>query len=408
MFAKKLDIPSVLRYNFSRDRFQKGSTFVDKSKTVKKTAEKPAKAPRKWDPELILAVFLLIFIVLAVALTAVLVVSYVSDPPTDTGETEGEGNGGEDAARPVFSGGVYPTVPTVGASSVSVSTLDSAYAALIDAESGTVLAHKNGEQKFHPASMTKVMTLIVACEQLTEEDLEREVVLTEDVRDFVTSGIYAGSSCHGFDVDDKVRIKDLLYGIGIVSGADCTMMTVQAIFDSVTPKRAEEKFVDLMNLKAEEMGLKNTHFENSVGVEGEEHYTTATEMAAILSYALECPLIEDILSSSVAYKFYIKYTVDGEVKNLSHTYYSTLFNTNPEAASRIKAYEAKMQKKFALNDLELTGGKTGTLGGGSNRIYSLATFADGNGKRYILITGETSLAYGVMTDAKTMYDTYAK
>lgn len=384
---------------------------MEQNKNVKNPNGSRPAPKRKWDPELLLAVFLLIFIVLAIALTALLVVGYVTDPPQNSNETEGNGNGGEDADSAVFSGGVYPTLPVVGEGSRVADELSSQYAALVDVESGAVLAHKNGEERFHPASMTKIMTLIVACEQLTEEDLEREITLTEDLFDFATTGIYSGASRHGFEVDEKVRLKDLLYGIGVVSGADCTLMTVQAVFDTVSPKRAEAKFVDLMNQKAEEMGLKNTHFENSVGMEGDEHYTTATEMGAILAYALQCPLIEDILSTSKGYQFYIKYKEDGEVKSYRSTYYSTLFNANPDRSSRIKAYETKHKIKFELEALELLGGKTGTLGSGTTAdpyVYSLATYAEADGKYYVLITGETTLSYGMMDDAKTMYDEYVK
>lgn len=405
MFAKELDILWVLRYNFSMMISGKGSSFVN----IKKENRNQPSAPRKWDPELLLAVFLLIFIVLAIAMTALLVVSYVASPPADSEETEDVG--GEEGDSPVFSGALYPALPQLSGESVKVNSINSEYAALVEAKSGKILAHKGGDQRFHPASMTKIMTLIVACEQFTEADLEREVFLTEDLLDFATSGVYAGASRHGFEVDEKVRIKDLLYGIGVVSGADCTLMTVQAVFDTVSPKRAEAKFVDLMNQKAEEMGLKDTHFENSVGVEGDEHYTTAAEMAAILAYALESPLIEDILSTSKAYTFYIKYTDDGESKSYRSTYYSTLFNTNADRSSRFKAYKTKFKEDFALSSLDFCGGKTGTLGSGTSSdpyLYSLASFAKDNGEIYILITGETTLGYGMLEDAKNLYDTYAK
>ena len=412
MFPKKLDFFCVLGYNFNRTFYSKGSTWVEKKRIVKKTANAPARPKRKWDPELILSVFLLIFIVLAIALTALLVIGYVSDTPTDPNGGGNGGASGDEGELPVFSDGVYPAIPSVSGDSVAVNALNSEYAALVDPESGKVLAHKNGDARFHPASMTKIMTLIVACEQLTEEDLERKVTLTEDLLDFVTSGIYAGTSRSYFDVDDKVRIKDLLYGIGVVSAADCTLMTVQAVFPSSSPKRAEEKFVVLMNEKAEEMGLKNTHFENSVGVEGEEHYTTACEMAAILSYALECPLIDDILSRDTAYEFYVKYNKDGEEKNYKMTHYSTLFNTNSKRSSRFRAYAEKEKKEFALSTLAFCGGKTGTLGSGTTSdpyVRSLASYAQAEGgKRYVLITGNTTLSYGMLVDAKTMYDTYAK
>ena len=153
---------------------------MEKNKNVKNAGAPKNTAPRKWDPELILSVFLLIFILLAIALTAILVVSYVSNPPVDQETGDGD-TGAGDEETPVFSGGSYPTLPVIGEGSREVDSLGSGYAALIDAESGAVLAHKNGNEKFHPASMTKIMTLIVLCEQLTEEDLDREILLTEEI-----------------------------------------------------------------------------------------------------------------------------------------------------------------------------------------------------------------------------------
>ena len=274
----------------------------------------------------------------------------------------------------------------------SLLSLSAQSAVLMCAENREILYEKNANLPLGMASTTKLMTALVVTEQT---GAERVISVPPAATGIEGSSIYLSAG-------EKLTVEELLYALLLSSANDAAVALALTVSPTV------EDFCDLMNEKAAELGLTDTHFQNPHGLHHEEHYTTATEMAAILSYALECPLIEDILSSSVAYTFYVKYTVDGEVKSLRSTYYSTLFNTNPEAVSRIKAYEAKMQKKFALNDLELTGGKTGTLGGGSNRIYSLATFADGNGKRYILITGETSLAYGVMTDAKTMYDTYAK
>ena len=162
-----------------------------------------------------------------------------------------------------------------------------------------------------------------------------------------------------------------------------------------------------MNLKAEEMGLQNTHFDNATGHESDENYTTASDMAAIVAYALDCPMIKDILSFSKEYVFRVGYVKDGVPTTYKMTHYSTLFNVNPKRSSRIKAYESKVGE-FSLANAEFLGGKTGTLGGDPDYVYSLASFAQINGKLYVLITGETSLSYGMMVDAKTIYEGYAK
>ena len=363
---------------------------------------------KKYDPELILSAFLLIFIALVIILTAVLIAVFSSDT-SHTGEDDGKNPSQNDQnGIYVFAGGSLPVLPHLGDSSREASEVNSKYAALIDVESGEMLAYKNADQKFNPASLTKIMSLIVMCERLKKEDLDREVLMSEDLLTYVTSNAYAGTTRSYFEVGDSVKIKDLLYGIGVVSAADCTMMVVRHLFPDDNLRRAEARFVDWMNLKAEEMGLSNTHFDNAIGHESDENYTTASDMAAIMAYALECPLIEDILSFSKEYNFRVSYVKDGAPATYKMTHYSTLFNVNPEKASRIRAYENKFGK-FSLSGLEFCGGKTGTLGDSPDYVYSLASFArDKDGRLYVLITGETSLAYGMMVDAKTIYEGYAK
>lgn len=365
---------------------------------------------KKNDPESVLAAFLLIFIALVMILTAVIVIVFATGstaggqiPGGDQGVIDDGGNN-----KYVFAGALIPTLPQMTESSKMLEGINSKYAALIDMETGEILAYKNADQRFNPASLTKVMSLIVLCEKLTTEDLEREVLMSEDLFTYVTSGNYAGTTRSYFEIGDRVRVKDLLYGIGVVSAADCTMMAVRHLFPEDNIGRAEAKFADLMNEKVTQMGLQNTHFDNAAGHESQMNYTTASDMAAIMSYALACPMIEDILSTSKAYTFRVGYTKeDGTMDSYNMTHYSTLFNVNPKRSSRIKAYESKVGE-FSLSNAEFLGGKTGTLGGDPDYVYSLASFARSGGKKYVLITGETTLPYGMISDAKTIYEGYIK
>ena len=311
--------------------------------------------------------------------------------------------------KPVFSQGAIPTRPAQSDTTKTLTTeLDSRYAVLIDAESGEVIAQKGMNERFAPASMTKVMTLIVACEQLTEADLDRYVTMTEEILQYVSSGGYKGTSRASFDVGDGVKIRDLLYGVGVQSFADCTMMLVCAVCPADTVEQSERTFVELMNRRATEMGLIDTHFDNTVGYESENNYSTAVEIGMLMAYGLECPMIKDVLSAP-KHEFYATYKDDnGLDKEYRITYYSTLFNSNPQASSRVKAYEDKYGKSFALAKGVLGGGKTGTLGGsgGVPYTYSLVSYAMLNGKLYVAVTGETTKGYAVMSDAKVLYDNY--
>ncbi len=293
-------------------------------------------------------------------------------------------------------------------------TVDSQFAVLLDAETGEILAGKNMDQRFHPASMTKVMTLLVACQKLSEDDLDKKIKLTQEIYDYVhpssPSDGYYDSECYWKDVyiGDDGTVRSQLYGIAMKSYADCTMMIASYIVGK-SPAESEAQFVEWMNQEVQKMGLKDTHFDNIIGHEGDT-YTTASDMAAIMIRALECPFIAELLSTKEAKHFYIDgHFSDGSFDRQYNMYfYSTLFNINSQTSNREKAYE-KEYGKFKLNNLQFQGGKTGALKVNGKWIYSLASFAtNADGKTYIVVTGETTTGASVLKDAKTLYDTYAK
>ena len=201
----------------------------------------------KGNTESILAWWLLLFLIFEVVLiTVVLVRSFKRTAPPITEPSEEEttdaGEGQESApTAPVFSESMLPSAPTETAKSVVLSNeISSQFAILIDAQTGEILAGKDYSIAFSPASMTKVMTLIVACENLTEEDLDRRLVFDERIYQYITSGSYAGTSpslptqSNGYSCfGDTYRIKDLLYGIGVASAADCTYMIVKEIAGTI-------------------------------------------------------------------------------------------------------------------------------------------------------------------------------
>jgi len=370
---------------------------------------------KKLDGEALLAVFLIFFIVFTIIFTAVMIFGTFSaseDAQNDPQETEGDDE--EDVPpekKPVFVGTTLPQLPTQTDNTKLIENINSANAVLVNAKTGEIVASKQGSVRFAPASMTKVMTLIVALENLTEEDLDQELMMTEEIFEYVNSGDYYKSSCSGFEVTDKVnRLEDLLYGIGVASASDCAMMVACYIFPGIEPSLAEKKFVDLMNQKVSEMGLLNTHFDNVIGYESDNNYSTASDIAAIMMYALNSPLIVDILSVSDAYPFYGKYIKDGEYTDLRFWHHSSLFHTvQGKGKSRIYAYETKYGISFELENADFIGGKTGTLGTGTSSdpwIYSLVSFASLNGETYIAVTAKTYNSYSVMKDVKTIYDTY--
>ena len=352
----------------------------------------------------LLMVFFLIFEVL---LTAVVLTRSFSAktskplPPTDTEDTtDTSGVGDEPSALPVFSGGVIPTLPKETAKTKAITTLYSQYALLVDAESGEIVAGKGADSRFQPASLTKVMTLIVALEHFAEDDLDRKLTVTQEAWDYARSGAYKDASVAGHDVGDELTIRDLLYGIGVESAADCTVIVVNEVAGS------EAAFVQLMNQKAVALGLTSTHFDNAIGHESEGNYTTAREMALIMSYAMQCELIEDILSVTQHVFQMWGYNSEGTFVEFRFTYYSTLFR------SRMETFEKYAGEKFSLATATLTAGKTGSFVTSSYMVCTAK--AKSGGREYILVLGDAPkpegqpASYLTMCDIRAVLDVYIK
>lgn len=148
-------------------------------------------------------------------------------------------------------------------------------AVLGDLDSGQILFTQEADLKLPPASLTKVMTLYLIYEALTAKTitLDTEVLVSE-------TAWRTGGSKTFVKVNDKVRVEDLVRGIAIQSGNDACVVMAEHLSGS------ETAFVALMNTKAAELGMKNTHYMNSTGLPDPEHYTTARDLF-LLASALE-------------------------------------------------------------------------------------------------------------------------
>ena len=158
---------------------------------------------------------------------------------------------------------------------------------LMDAQTGRVLQGKDINNQKLIASITKIMTCVIALENSNIEDV---VTVDESILKAYGSGIY-------IQIGEKIKIKDLLYGLMLRSGNDAAIMLANYISSS------EEDFVKLMNNKAKELNLKNTNFVNSTGLDEEGHYSTAYDMAKIAQELLK---YEDVLKYTSIYEDYIR------------------------------------------------------------------------------------------------------
>ena len=153
---------------------------------------------------------------------------------------------------------------------------------VIEPHSARVLAGFNQDTKLPMASTTKIMTAIVAIENI--DDLQKVVNVPSEAVGIEGTSIYLRK-------DEEISIKDLLYGLILASGNDSA--TALAIITA----GSEEKFVDMMNSKAKELGLNNTNFTNPHGLHNENHYTTALDLAKITAYAMRNETFRELVST---------------------------------------------------------------------------------------------------------------
>lgn len=183
-------------------------------------------------------------------------------------------------------------------SNTSELNLNSRSCIVLDRLSKKVLYGKNEKNKVKMASTTKIMTAIVIIENC---DLNTTVEVSKKAAN-------TGGSRLGLKTGDKITIRDLLYGLMLCSGNDAAVCLAETSAGSVA------EFSELMNNKAQELGLSNTHFESPHGLDSDNHYTTAYELAILSDYALKNSTFLNIVGT----KNYTV-TINGSSKNLSNT-----------------------------------------------------------------------------------------
>lgn len=226
----------------------------------------------------------------------------------------------------------------------------------------TILYEQNSDEKTNIASLTKIMTALVGIEIV--EDYDLFVTITSS--DFVGT---SGYSKAGFAVGDTVTYRDLFYGILLPSGADA----VNALVNNTL---GYEDFIAKMNEKAKEIGLENTSFSNPVGKDDVDNYSTASDIAKLLQYALSNPLFEEIFTT----KEYT--TTNGLV--LESTLYS--------------------YKDILDTDL-IIGSKSGFTQGAGRCLASITTLNDVN-YLLVVINSTTEQNYSAVLDSLTIYEYY--
>ena len=171
-------------------------------------------------------------------------------------------------------------------------------AILIERDTGKVLYEKNSNESLPPASMTKIMTMLLIMEALDEGKLSYD----EKVRASEYAASMGGSQIF-LEAGEEMTVEELLKGIAIGSGNDASVAMAERIAGS------EEAFIDMMNKKAEELGLKDTKFQNTTGLPVEEHYSSAHDMAIMSKELLK---YEDITKYTGKYEAYLREDTDNK------------------------------------------------------------------------------------------------
>ena len=165
-------------------------------------------------------------------------------------------------------------------------------AIMIEASTGEILFQKNKDEKLAPASMTKMMSMLLIMEEIENGNLKwNEMITTSEKASSM------GGSQIFLKVGEKMTVEDLLKGVAIASGNDAVVALAERVSGS------EEQFVKRMNIRAKDLGLKNTNFINATGLTADNHYSSAYDMSLI---AKELVKHEKILEFTSTYEDYLR------------------------------------------------------------------------------------------------------
>ena len=256
--------------------------------------------------------------------------------------------------------------------------IDSEYAVIVDLVNGNIIAGREYDTVMYPASMTKILTLLVAVENINLKKLDTD---TYEIHQGITNYVYThGMSQVGWDIGDEPTIRSLLYGTILPSGADAALALAEYTAGS------EEDFVELMNKKLEELGISDTaHFTNVVGAFDEDHYCTCLDMATILRAAIDNELCREVLSCHY-YEVERSLDEDSEMIGISNWFLRRIEDKDTHGT--------------------VVCGKTGYVSEAGNCAASYQESDDGG--HYICVTADAPGTWPCIYDHVELYETYTE
>ncbi len=279
----------------------------------------------------------------------------------------------EEAAREELKKMQYYAIETDDTAGMGEDVI-SKYGIVIDINDSKILAMRDGKVRISPASMTKIMTVLVAAENIAEDALEDEFTVTPEINYYSYSH---GCSNAGFGDNETVKVADLFYGTILPSGADAAISLATYVAGS------HEDFVELMNKKLETLGLSETaHFTNCIGLYDDDHYCTCYDMAMILRAAVANPLCREVLSTRI---------------------YTTSATTQHPNGIELSNWFLRRAEDKPIGGT-ITCAKTGFVKESGNCAASYAT--DDNGCDLIVVTGMSTSSWRCIYDHIALYRKY--
>lgn len=266
----------------------------------------------------------------------------------------------------------YTAIPSTNVVAPGEDDVNSTYMVLINESNNEIVSQKNATARISPASMTKIMTVLVAAEHVS--NLDDTVTISIEVTDYAYSH---DCSSVGYLDGEVTTVRDLFYGTILPSGGDAALALVNYVAGS------EEAFVEMMNDKLEELGLSETsHFTNCIGLYDENHYSTVYDMAMILKAAVENDWCREVLSAHV-------YTTTPSEQHLDGITISNWF---------LRRIEDKDSDGLVLC------AKTGFVNQSGNCAASYAIMNDGT--PYICVTADAYSSWRCIYDHVAAYSKY--
>lgn len=292
-----------------------------------------------------------------------------------TGEEEENGLSGEEQLEPASAkADSYVIGGRDTAAALTSANVTSTRALLVDLDTHTAVAQRGAADRINPASMTKILTLLVAVEHIM--DFEDTFTITREITDYSYSN---GCSAAGFDDGETVTVRDLLYGTILPSGGDAAAGLAIYVAGSL------EGFVELMNQKLAELGLSDTaHFTNCVGLYDENHYCTLYDMAIILEAAMDNEICKEVLSARI--------------------YTTSSTEQHPEGLEISNWFLRRIEDKDTHG--QVVGAKTGYVveSGNCAASYSVSN----SGKSYICVTADAHSSWRCIYDHVAVYQEYTE